>query len=308
MNGENEYNDSLRSDSFPSINSEYEGEIVLYQPDVAVKIEVRIDNETVWLNRKQMSLLFGRDIKTIGKHINNALKEELAGCSVVANFATTASDGKVYQTEHYNLDMIVSVGFRVKSKRGIDFRIWATKVLKEYLLKGYAINLRLETMEQRIDGKIHQLEEKIGNLKDKVNFFVRTSIPPVEGVFCNGKIFDAYKFAADLIRYAQFSIVLVDNYVDDTVLMMLSKCKVDVKVHIYTANLSKQFLLDIDRYNRQYAPIEVTKTNKFHDRFLIIDQRDVYHIGASLKDLGKKLFAFSKLDIPTDTILGLLNE
>ena len=178
---------------------ENQGEIILYQPDNEVKLEVRLENETVWLNRAQLAELFARDVKTIGKHVNNALKEELAGISVVAKFATTAADGKVYQVEYYNLDMVLSVGYRVKSSRGIEFRCWANKVLKEYLLKGHAINYRLEQMDTRLQ----QHERQIEYLTDKMDFFVRTSLPPVEGIFYDGQLFDAYKFATDLIRSAK---------------------------------------------------------------------------------------------------------
>ena len=187
-------------------------EIVLYQPDEAVRIEVRMDGETVWLNRNQMATLFGRDVKTIGKHIANALSEELAEISVVANFATTASNGKTYNMEYYNLDMILSIGYRVKSRQGILFRQWANKVLKEYLLNGHAVNQRIERLEHRVT-----------ETENKIDFFVRTSLPPVEGIFYDGQIFDAYKFVNDLIRSAKRRIVLIDNYVDDTVLQMLDK-------------------------------------------------------------------------------------
>ena len=166
---------------------EKKGEIILYQPDEAVRLEVRLEDETVWLNRQQLAELFSRDIKTIGKHINNALKEELANVSVVAKFATTAADGKTYQMEYYNLDMILSVGYRVKSQRGVEFRRWSNKVLKEYLLKGHSVNQRLT-----------QLEQRVSRTEEKIDFFVRTSLPPVEGVFYDGQIFDAYKFATDL--------------------------------------------------------------------------------------------------------------
>ena len=169
---------------------ENKGEIILYQPDNEVRLEVRLEDETVWLNRQQLSVLFDRDIKTIGKHVNNALKEELAGISVVANFATTAADGKTYQVEYYNLDMILSIGYRVKSSRGVEFRRWANNVLKEYLLKGHAVNSRLTELEQRVS-----------KTEEKIDFFVRTSLPPIEGIFYDGQIFDAYKFATDLIRY-----------------------------------------------------------------------------------------------------------
>ena len=279
-----------------------QGEIILYQPNNEVKLEVRLENETVWLNRGQLAELFARDVKTIGKHVNNALKEELAGISVVAKFATTATDGKVYQVEYYNLDMVLSVGYRVKSSRGIEFRRWANKVLKEYLLKGHAINYRLEQMDTRLQKHERQIEY----LTDKVDFFVRTSLLPVEGVFYDGQLFDAYKFATDLIRSAKKSLLLIDNYVDESVLLMLSKRNADVKADIYTQTISHQLQLDVQKHNSQYPPIGLHSYKKSHDRFLIIDGTDIYHIGASLKDLGKKMFAFSKLEIPATAITALL--
>ncbi len=281
---------------------ENQGEIILYQPDNEVKLEVRLENETVWLNRGQLAELFARDVKTIGKHVNNELKEELAGISVVAKFATTATDGKVYQVEYYNLDMVLSVGYRVKSSRGIEFRRWANKVLKEYLLKGHAISYRLEQMDTRLQKHERQIEY----LTDKVDFFVRTSLPPVEGIFYDGQLFDAYKFATDLIRSARQSLLLIDNYVDESVLLMLSKRNAGVKADIYTQTVSHQLQLDIQKHNSQYPPIGIHTYKKCHDRFLIIDGTDVYHIGASLKDLGKKMFAFSKLEIPATAITALL--
>jgi hypothetical protein len=269
-----------------------QNEIILYQPNDSVKLEVRLEDETVWLTRQQLSLLFDRDVKTIGKHINNALTQELSTFSVVAKFATTAADGKVYQTEHYNLDMILSVGYRVKSQRGIEFRRWANKVLKDYLLRGYSVNQRLQA-----------LEKTVAEHGEKIDFFVRTSLQPVEGVFFDGQIFDAYKFATDLIRSAKCSIALIDNYVDESVLTMLSKRIAGVTADIYTAKISKQLQLDLDKHNAQYAPITIQTYNNCHDRFLIIDGTDVYHIGASLKDLGKKLFAFSKINVPASELL-----
>ena len=276
-------------------NMEERGEIVMYQPDSEVKLEVRLEDETVWLNRQQMSVLFGRDVKTIGKHVQNALKEELSGISVVANFATTAADGKIYKVQYYNLDVILSVGYRVKSYRGVEFRRWASKILKEYLLKGYSVNQRLT-----------QLEKRVSDTEEKIDFFVRTSLPPVEGIFYDGQIFDAYKFAADLIRSAQKSVLLIDNYVDESVLLMLGKRSAGVTAEIYTQSISRQLRQDLEKYNSQYEPVEIRVYKNSHDRFLIIDGADVYHIGASLKDLGKKMFAFSKLAIPASSITALL--
>ena len=286
---------------------ENQGEIILYQPDKEVKLEVRLENETVWLSIDEMSQLFGRDISVIGKHIRNIFKEgELVKDSVWAKFAYTASDGKLYQVDYYNLDVIISVGYRVKSQRGTQFRQWANKVLKEYLLRGYSINQRLKDLEEKLDAKLVQHERQLDYLTDKVDFFVRTSLPPVEGIFYNGQIFDAYKFAADLIRTAKKSILLIDNYVDESVLLMLSKRGIGVTATIYTHTISNQLNLDIQKHNSQYPRIEVKTYKQCHDRFLIIDDTDVYHIGASLKDLGKKMFAFSKLDISPQAITDLL--
>ena len=272
-----------------------QGEIILYQPNDSLRLEVRLDGDNVWLNRSQLAELFDRDVKTIGKHINNALKEELDNVPVVAKFATTAADGKVYQTEHYNLDMVISVGFRVKSRRGVDFRRWANTILKEYMLKGYAINQRIE-----------QLEKTVALHSEKIDFFVRTSLPPVEGIFFDGQIFDAYKFATDLIKTARKSLLLIDNYVDDSVLLMLSKRNPGVSATIYTQKITAQLQLDLDKHNDQYPPINIRTYRNSHDRFLIVDDKEVYHIGASLKDLGKKMFAFSKLEIAPGLITDKL--
>ena len=282
--------------------SEQKNEIILYQPDDLVRLEVRMEGETVWLNRQQMSLLFGRDVKTIGKHISNALKEELSTFPVVANFATTAIDGKTYQVRYYNLDMILSVGYRVKSSRGIEFRRWANHILKDYLLKGYSINQRLSDVETRIDNKLMRHEQRLDQIDQKIDFFVRTSLPPVEGIFFDGQIFDAYAFVSDLIRSAHKDIILIDNYVDESVLILLDKRQQSINAAIYSGHISKQLQLDIQCHNAQYPPIEIHTCNNVHDRFLIIDNV-VYHIGASLKDLGKKLFAFSKMAIPSETLL-----
>ena len=279
--------------------------IILYQPDSEVRLEVRLEEETIWLNRQQLSELFNRDVKTIGKHVNNALKEELAGMATVANFATVQKEGDrivTRQVEYYNLDMVLSVGYRVKSNRGVEFRRWANKVLKEYLLKGHVINYRLEQMDTRLQKHERQIEY----LTDKVDFFVRTSLPPMEGVFYDGQIFDAYKFATDLIRSAKKSILLIDNYVDESVLLMLSKRNAGVKADIYTQAVSRQLQLDLQKHNSQYPPISIHTYKKCHDRFLIIDGTDIWHIGSSLKDLGKKMFAFSRLNILTTAITALL--
>ena len=279
-----------------------EGEIVVYQPDEITRLEVMVENETVWLNRHQLALLFDRDIKTIGKHINNALNEELSGLEVVANFATTASDGKTYFVEHYNLEMILSIGYRVKSQRGIHFRRWANTILKDYLIKGYSINTRLNTLEDRLERRMSEHDKRLDAHEKKIDFFVRTSLPPVEGIFYDGQIFDAYVFATELIRSARTRIVLIDNYIDESVLLMLSKREPGVTAEIRTGKIPQPLLLDLQKHNSQYDPITLSQTHNIHDRFLIIDDT-VYHIGASLKDLGKKLFAFSKMEIGADRLI-----
>lgn len=283
-----------------------QGEIILYQPDEEIKLDVRLENETVWLSIDEMSHLFGRDISVIGKHIRNIFKEgELIKDSVWAKFAYTASDGKTYQVDYYNLDVIISVGYRVKSQRGTQFRQWANKVLKEYLLKGYSINQRINQLENKTDSRLTAHDRQLEELTNKVDFFVRTSLPPVEGIFFDGQIFDAYKFASDLIKSARQSLVLIDNYVDESVLLMLSKRQPGVTATIYTQRITPQFRLDLDRHKDQYPPVDVRTCKLSHDRFLIVDDA-VYHIGASLKDLGKKWFAFSKLSLPTEMITNLL--
>ena len=272
------------------------GEIVMYQPDETIRLEVRVEDDTVWLNRQQMATLFGRDVKTIGKHVNNALHEELANVPTVANFAIVQNEGGriVNRTiEFYSIDMIMSVGYRVKSEQGVKFRRWANQVLKDYLLKGYVVNRRISV-----------LEHQVANLTEKVDFFVRSSLPPVEGIFYDGQIFDAYVQITNLIKQAKRSIVLVDNYIDETTLTMLSKRDPNVTATIYTRQLNQQQQLDVQRHNQQYPPININTCQHNHDRFLIIDDV-VYLFGASLKDAGKKLFAYIKMqETPVVQLLG----
>ena len=274
---------------------EHPNEIILYHPDETIKIDVRVDEETVWLNRHQISLLFGRDIKTIGKHIVNALSEELTGFPVVAKFATTASDGKKYQMEYYNLDVIMSVGYRVKSQQGILFRQWANRVLKDHLLKGYSVNQRFERLEQRMSAT-----------EDKIDFFVRTSLPPVEGVFFDGQMLEPFGFVNQLIRSAKKRIVLIDNYVDETVLLRLAERRPGVTATLYTQQQSPSFKVALEKHNLQYPPVEVHTFTRAHDRFLILDDT-VYHLGASIKDLGKRWFAFSKMVLDAEELLDKIN-
>ncbi|MBR2493141.1 MAG: virulence RhuM family protein [Paludibacteraceae bacterium] len=283
-----------------------QNQIILYSPNESISLEVRLENETVWLNRQQIAQLFGRDIKTIGKHINNALREELSNCSVVANFATTATDGKTYNVEYYNIEVITSVGYRVKSKQGVQFRQWANKVLKDYLLRGYAVNQRIDSLENKIDNKLYEHEQKIEHLTEQVDFFVRTSLPPVEGVFHNNQVFDAHILMSDLVKQAKVRIIVIDNYVDDSVLTLLTKRKKGVTAEIYTYKKSEQFTLDLDKHNLQYPSVTVHVNKTCHDRFMIVDDK-VYHIGASIKDLGQKLCAVTLLNsITAEDILNKL--
>lgn len=266
-------------------------EIVIYKDaqNTDFQIEVRVENDTVWLTQTQMAELFRTTRNNVTLHIGNIFKEkELNVDSVCKDFLLTARDGKKYNTKFYNLDVIISVGYRVKSKRGTQFRIWANRILKEYLLKGHIVSYRLARVEEEVD-----------HIKDQVNkleFRIQTNLPPTEGVFFDGQIFDAYHFAVDVIKSAKKSVVLIDNYVDESVLVLLSKRNTSVEAIIYTKSMTDQLKLDLKKFNAQYPTIAVKIFSKSHDRFLIIDKSTVYHLGASLKDLGKKWFAFSKIE------------
>ena len=275
------------------------GEIVMYQPDETIRLEVRVENETVWLTQQQMAELFQTTRNNITLHIGNIFKEgELVDSAVRKESLLTAADGKKYKTKFYNLDVIISVGYRVKSIRGTKFRQWANNVLKQYLLRGYAVNQRIFDIEQ----KMAEQGLEIANLKDKIDFFVRSSLPPVEGIFYDGQIFDAYAHIISLIKQAKHSIVLIDNYIDENTLIMLSKRNASVSATIYTRQLSQQQQLDLQRHNQQYPPITVNDCQHNHDRFLIIDDA-VYIFGASLKDAGKKLFAYIRMQETSATEL-----
>jgi prophage antirepressor-like protein len=268
-------------------------EIVLYQPDTSVHLEVVLDNETVWLTQTQIAELFGVKVPAISKHLKNIFESgELIEKSVVSKMETTAADGKRYKTNNYNLDVIISVGYRINSINATKFRQWATTVLRDYLLHGYAIHDRFERIEHRMEG-----------IEETVDFFVKTALPPIEGVFYGGQIFDAYEFFSKLVKSAKNRIVLIDNYVDESVLVLLSKRKKAVSAIIYTTKITKALQLDVNKHNEQYPPIAIKRISGVHDRFLIIDE-NVYHIGASIKDLGKKLFGFSKMEISAKTVLN----
>lgn len=278
-------------------------EIIIYQSQSTLRLEVRLQDETVWLTQAQIAELFGTKRQAITKHLQNIFNSgELDKNSVSSKMEQTAQDGKNYATKIYNLDAIISVGYRVNSKNATAFRQWATQVLRSYLLKGYSINQRMERMEHALS----EQNQKIIEHDQKIDFFIKTSLPPVEGIFYDGQLFDAYTFVADLIRTASKSLILIDNYIDDKVLTLFTKRIPGVKVTIYTTQISKQLSLDLQCHNLQYDPIDIRLFRQSHDRFLIIDEKELYHIGASLKDLGKKWFAFSRLQLDIKDILNHL--
>jgi len=278
-------------------------ELIIYKEEANqsdFQIEVRVEDETVWLTQAQMVNLFDATKQNISLHINNIFKEgELQAESVVKEYLTTASDGKKYKTKFYNLDVIISVGYRVKSLRGTQFRIWANKILKEYLLKGHVVNHRLN----RVEDEVNQIKGRM----NEIEFMVQANLQPNEGIFYDGQVFDAWQFVSRLVKEAENSIILIDNYIDESVLHLLSKRKTGTSATIYTGKLSKQIETDLKKHNQQYPAIELKHFTKSHDRFLIIDNKDIYHIGASLKDLGKKWFAFSKINLnPADLLNRLI--
>lgn len=279
-------------------------EIVLYQPNETMKLEVRLEDETVWLTQQQIADLFGTKRPAITKHLSNIFKsgelEEESTCSILEHMAADGS--RTYSTKYYNLDVILSVGYRVNSVNATMFRRWANQVLKEYLLRGYSVNQRLMQIEDRIDRRLSEHDRHLLMLDEKVDFFIRTSLPPKEGILFQGQIFDAHVIISKLVESANTRIVLIDNYVDATVLTQLDKRKSGVKATIYTQEIKPILRQDLRRHNQQYPEITIHVYHGAHDRFLIIDET-VYHIGASLKDLGKKLFAFSEMTAMTGTEL-----
>ncbi|MBQ4385019.1 MAG: virulence RhuM family protein [Kiritimatiellae bacterium] len=278
---------------------EEKNQIVVYQPNDTIRLDVRLENETVWLNQSRLGELFGVDRTVVNRHIHNIYKTgELEKSATCAKIAQVQIEGGRAITRHipfYNLDVIIAVGYRVNSFAATQFRKWATNVLRNYLLHGYAVNDRIERLERRVA----KHDEQIG-------LFLKTALPPVEGVLFEGQICDAYATAMKIIKSAKKSLVLIDNWLDETVLTMLGGRGDGVKATIYTKKIGRKLQLDINRYNEQYAPIAVKPYSGAHDRFIIIDEETVYHIGASLKDLGHSLFAFSKLQIPAKDILSHL--
>ena len=299
-------------------NDEKTGEIVLYQPEGAIKLEVRVENETVWLNRQQIALLFNRDIKTIGKHIANALREECQN-SVVAKFATTAEDGKNYQVEHYDLDMILSIGYRVKSANGIKFRRWANQVLKDYMLKGYAVNQRkiatdlqivdrlheqrqlIEDQNVKIEGvekSIAEQDSRLSAVEQRIDFFVKASQTPTGGILATGTRFDGLVLIADLVKSAKRSVVFIDPYATIEVLKFAAMRMKGVKAVIYSPRITPEFKEAVALHKKQYPDLDLKTMRTIHDRFLLIDDT-VYHFGASFKDMGNEMTAYSVLNFVT---------
>jgi len=271
------------------MTNQQNNELILYQPDNSIQLEVRIDNDTVWLTQAQMVMLFERDRTVITKHINNIFQEGELDKNSNVHFLHIANSDK--PIKKYNLDVIISVGYRVKSPRGTAFRQWATKILKENIIREYSVGKRFE-----------QLEYRVSETEKKIDIFVKSTLPPLQGVFFDGQIFDAYDFVSKLVKSAKRTIVLFDNYIDESVLVLLSKRIENVAVTIYTATISPEIQLDLHKHNAQYPPINIEIFTRSHDRFLLIDDV-VYHIGASLKDLGKKWFAFSKMEIRANVLL-----
>jgi hypothetical protein len=280
-----------------------QAEIIIYQRDnKLIKLEVQLKDETVWLTQAQIAELFGTKRPAITKHLINIYKSgelnEDSTCSILEHMS--AGGIQKYKTKYYNLDVILSVGYRVNSINATRFRIWANHVLKEYLLKGYAVNQRLNKVEDQVS----LLNTKV----NEIDFQIKTTLPPLEGIFYDGQIFDAWEFVSKLIKSAKKDIILFDNYIDESVLNLLTKRGKKVTATIYTAKVNPQLKTDIEKYNSQYPPVKVIVFKKVHDRFLIIDKKTIYHIGASLKDLGKKWFAFSKINLNPEEIMRKLEK
>ena len=268
------------------------GEIIMYQPDESIRLEVRMEADTVWLTQAQMAILFGVDRTVIVKHVGNIFKtkelDEISTCAKIAQVQQEGNRQVLREVKYFNLDMIISVGFRVNSINATRFRQWANIVLKNHLLHGYTIQHRVERLEQRMN-----------DAEKHIDFFVRTALPPKEGIFFDRQVFDAYAFVSDLIRQAKQRIVLIDDYIDESVLLMLAKRNEHVTAEIVTWQITETLALDITWHNRQYPPVELHEVSNIHDRFLLIDDTQLYTFGGSFKDLGKKLFCFNLMEDPT---------
>ena len=300
-----------------SVN-EVQGEVIFYQPDNTMRLEVRLEDETVWLTQQQMVTLFQSSKANVSEHIRNIYDQgELEQEATVRNFRTVRKEGNrmVNRTlTYYNLDTIISVGFRVNTKRGIMFRQWANRTLKEYLLRGYAFHQQMIAMQRQIDVRLEEQNERLSVVENhlhehdqKFDMIVKTPELPNEGVFFDGQIFDAFKLVMQLIKSAEHRIILIDNYINEEILTMFDQRANGVTAYIYTARIDSAMQLAIQRHDAQYDPIPVNVFRMSHDRWLIIDEK-VYHFGASLKDLGKKWFGVSLyLDITPEELLSKIS-
>lgn len=280
---------------------EIKNEIVVYQPDEAIRLDVRLDGETVWLTQNQMAILFGCSVDNVGLHLKNIYAiGELAREATAEDFSVVRMEGSRRvrrRVTGYNLDAIISVGYRVNSVLGVKFRQWATGVLKDYLLRGYAINQRMNQLEDKFDRRLARHERDIAGLKEKVDFFVQTQTPPLRGVFYDGQLWDACSLVEKLVVRAGTSILLIDNWIGPGTLDILAKKRKGVKVDLVTSRRGNRLAAsDIAKFNAQYPSLSVRESTAFHDRFLAIDDRELYLVGASLKDLGRKCFGFTKMD------------
>lgn len=281
--------------------NETENQIVVYQPNETVRLDVRLENETVWLTQSQMGELFGCTTRNVRLHLENIYScGELLPEATRKDFFLVRIEGarQVRRTVTcYNLDAIISVGYRVNSILGVKFRQWATSVLKEYLLRGYAVNSRFNQLEDKIERRFAKYDTDIAELKDKVDFFVQTREPPLQGVFYEGQLWDACSLVEKLIGRAKKTILLIDSWVGAGTLDMLAKKRKGVVVEVVTSPRGNKLAAsDIAKFTAQYGGLSVKTSMAFHDRFLIIDDKELYLIGASLKDLGKKCFGFAKMD------------
>ncbi len=284
-----------------------ENQIVVYQPNETVRLDVRLENETVWLTQEQMSQLFGRDQSVVARHIGNIFKEgELNRDSVYAKNAYTASDGKTYQVAFYNLDVVISVGYRVKSVQGTRFRQWATGVLKEYLIRGYAVNTRLAQLEDKVDRRLAKTEADVADLKEKVDFFVQTKEPPLQGIFYQNKFWDAKSLLIKFIRRAKKELIVIDAYPGVATLDMLAKRGRGVKIELVTHSNGELAESDFEAFGKQCGKFTKTICGICHDRFIIVDQKEIFWTGASLKDAGRLTFAAAKMG--AEVIPGILDS
>ena len=284
------------------------GEIILYQPNESLKLEVQIENDTVWLTQQQMAELLGVKQPAVSKHLNNIFKEgELNKASVHSILEYTAADGKSYKTQFYSLDAILSVGYRVNSKNATKFRQWANKILKDYLLRGYSVNRQLVELQGYTDNRFLQIEKRLDEHQQQIDFFVRTNIPPHEGCVFEGHLLEGREVAEMIIKSAKHEVILIDPYIGSDTLHILEARQRNVSATIYTEKVNNNILTLQHNHETEYGKcrrinIFQYKTN-FHDRFLIIDET-VYHFGASIKDLGKRLFAFDVIHLSKSLIMG----